>query len=147
MEKMTQALWRNGASQMAAVLLVSLGLVGCGPQRLSSLRNGSHLVCSFEVEADYATVYERLARSARQRYVSVGMPTHQPGVSAELFPESQSGSVTLWDSGRISLRYRLSAEIQAIDSTHAKVNLYAAGKSDRREARLWVAWANVPLED
>jgi len=141
---MSKTLSKHRPPQMAAALLASLWLVGCAPEHVTSLQSDSHLVGSFEVEADYATVYDRIALRARQRYVSIGLATHQPGVSAELFLESQSASVTLWDSGGLGLRYRLSARIQAIDPTHTKVDLYAAGKSDRREAPLWAAWAATP---
>jgi len=114
---------------------------------VTSLHSAAYLVCSFEVETDYATVYDRIALRARQRYAYINVPTHQGGVSADLFPESQSGTVTRWNSGGIGLRYRLSAQIQAIDPTHTRVRLYAAGKSDRQEARLWGAWANMSFED
>ncbi|MBP7053194.1 MAG: hypothetical protein KBE65_19480 [Phycisphaerae bacterium] len=124
-----------------------LWLGGCGLRQASSLQSETHIVYSFEVEADYATVYERIARRARQRYVPMGPPRHQPGVSAELFPDNQTGDVTLWDGGGVAIRYRLSARIQGIDSSHTQVTLYAAGKSDRREARLWAVWAATPPQD
>ena len=132
--------------RMAAIVLVSLWLGGCGPGSPGSLRTESHVACSLEVDADYATVYDRIVLRARWQYARIRVATHQPGVSADLFPESQSGTVTLWDSGGIGLRYRLSARIQAIDPTHTRVDLFAAGKRDRREARLWAAWADLPLE-
>ncbi len=132
---------------VAVVVTAPLGSGGCQPRSVTDLRTDSHRVFSFEVEDDYATVYERIARRARQRYVSVGFVTHQPGVSTNLFPESRTAYVTLWDSGGTALRYRLSAAMRALDPTHAQVDLYAAGKSDRREARLWAAWATLPQQD
>jgi len=131
---------------MAAVVLASLWLGGCGPGSEANLRSRSHIACSLEVDADYATVYDRIARRARWQYARIREATRQPGVTADLFAESQSATVTLWDSGGIGLRYRISARIHAIDSTRTKVELYAAGKGDRREARLWTAWATLPLE-
>jgi hypothetical protein len=147
MAEMSKGLSGFRVPTAAAVVLATAWLGGCGPKQVSTLHSGSHLVLSFEVEADYATVYERLAHRARQRYVSVGFVTHQPGVTTNLFPESQTAGVTLWDSGGVALRYRLSAEIRALDPTHTQVDLYAAGKSDRREARLWAAWAVTPEQD
>jgi len=133
-------------SLMAAVALASLWLGGCGPGSEASLRSRSNIACSLEVDADYATVYDRIVLRARWQYRRIREATRQPGVTADLFPESQTASVTLWDSGGIGLRYRLSARIQAIDAARTKVELYAAGKGDRREARLWAAWATLPLE-
>jgi hypothetical protein len=134
-------------SLMTATLLIWQWTAGCGPERAISLRSASHLGCSFEIEVDYATVFNRIALRARQRYVSIGLPTHQPGVSTDRFPESQSATVTLWDSGGFGLRYRISARIQAVDPNRTRVDLYAAGKSDRREAPLWVTWAATPEQN
>lgn len=132
--------------QAAALVLAVLWLHGCGPGSQANLHSRSNIACSLRVDADYKTVYDRIALRARWQYARIREATHQPGVSADLFPESQSATVTLWDSGGIGLRYRLSARIQAIDPTHTKIDLFAAGKSDRREARLWAAWACMPLE-
>lgn len=128
-------------------VLTSLWLAGCGPHSAVGLRDASHKIYSFEVAADYAAVHERIIQRARRQYVFAGPPRRQPGVTARLSPESRSAAVTLWDSGGIGIRYRLSAEIREIDPARARVDLYAAGKSDRKEARLWAAWANTPLPD
>lgn len=130
----------------AVVAHTLLWLSGCGPGSVAGLRTQSNAACSLQVDADYTTVYNRIALRARWQYATIRVATHQPGVTADLFPESQSATVTLWDSGGIGLRYRLSAKIRAIDPAHTKVDLFAAGKSDRREARLWAAWASMPLE-
>jgi hypothetical protein len=130
---------------MLAAALAILWLGGCGPGNAATLRDTSNRVYSFEVPADYTTVHERIVRRARQRYVFTGVPTHQPGVSVDLSIENQSSVITLWNSGGIGIRYRLGAEIRAIDPARTRVDLYAAGKSDRQEARLWAAWADTPL--
>jgi hypothetical protein len=132
--------------QIAAIMLTSWWPGGCGPGSAASLHSPSHIAYSLEVDADHVTVYNRIALRARWQYARIRVATYQPGVSTDLFPESRSATVTLWDSGGIGLRYRISARIHAIDPTHTKVNLFAAGKSDRREARLWAAWASMPLE-
>jgi len=121
-------------------------LGGCGPGSVADFRTPSHIACSLEVDADYTTVYDRIVLRARWQYAQVRTATYQPGISADIFPDDQSATVTLWDSGGIGLRYRVSARIRAIDPTHTKVDLFAAGKNDRREARLWAAWAGMPLE-
>jgi len=131
----------------AAAVLASLWLVGCGPHSAVGLRDASHRIYSFEVAAGYTAVHERIIQRARQQYVFAGAPRRQPGVTARLSPENRSATVTLWDSGGIGIRYRLGAEIRAIDPARARVDLYAAGKSDREEAHLWAAWAHTPLED
>jgi hypothetical protein len=124
-----------------------LWLGGCGPGSPASQREKLRAVYLVEVRADYQTVYEQIVRRARQRYVFPPSPRHQPGVSADLFPESQSAEVTLWDSGGIGLRYRLSARIRATGPSETHVELCAAGKADAREAQLWALWASTPLED
>lgn len=130
-----------------AALLSSWWLGGCAPGSVADLREKPHSKYSFEVAADYATVYERIVRRARQRYVFTGAPTLQPGVSADLSSESRSATVTLWNSGGIGLRYLVRAEIHAISPARAKVELYAARRSDSPEALLWAAWADTPLDN
>jgi hypothetical protein len=127
--------------------LLWIGGCGSGAGSVADLRSDSHKAYSFEVPADYRTVHERILLRARQRYAFTAMLRHQPGISAELSPEGPSSTITLWDSGGIGIRYRLGAEIRAIDPEHTKVDLYAAGKSDRQEARLWVGWADTPIEE
>ncbi len=123
-----------------------LWLSGCGPGSPASQREKLRTIYLVEVPADYQTVYEQIVRRARQRYVFPPSPRHQPGVSADLFPESRSGEVTLWDSGGIGLRYRLSARLRATGPSQTQVELRAAGKDDAREAQLWAVWASTPLE-
>jgi hypothetical protein len=134
---------------LAAAALLALWLGGCatGTRSVASLRDAPHKVYSFEVPADYRTVHERIVQRARQRYAYAGVPTRQPGVTTDLTPESQSAAITLWDSGGIGIRYLLSADIRAIDPARTSVDLYAAGKKQQQEARLWAAWADTPLEN
>lgn len=144
--------WNGGSRSFrdalpAVVLLAASWLGGCSPSSATALRSESHKVCLLEVTADYATVHDRILQRARHRYVFPGVPRLQPGVTGGLSPETESSTITLWDSGGVGIRYRLAAEVHAIDSTHTRVELYAAGKSDRQEARLWAIWAETPLED
>ncbi|HSV98552.1 MAG TPA: hypothetical protein VLI39_00155 [Sedimentisphaerales bacterium] len=123
-----------------------LDLTGCGgPGSASALRSDSYKAYSFEVAADYQVVYERILIRARQRYAMAETATFQPGVSDRLSTENQSGAITLWDGGGIGIRYRIGAEIRAIDADHTQVDLYAGARRDREEARLWVGWADTPL--
>jgi len=71
----------------------------------------------------------------------------QLGVSAQVSPESRSSTITLWDGGGFGMRYRLTAEIQTVAPDRTRVDLYAAGKVDRAEARLWAGWADTPLKE
>ncbi len=132
---------------VAAAAILWLGGCEGGSKSAARLRTESHRAYSFYVAADYKTVYERILLRARPRYVFAGIPRSQPGVSAELAPEDQSGAITLWDSGGIGIRYRLSAEIQAVDPGRTRIDLYAAGKNARREARLWAGWADTAIEN
>lgn len=138
--KLRRTLWMGVAAGL-------LCLAGCGgPSSVASLRSSSHQVYSFEVAADYQVVHERILLRARQRYTLPNQPRIQLGVSAQVSPESRSSTITLWNGGGIGIRYRLSAEIQAIAPDRTRVDLYAAGKPDRAEARLWAGWADTPLE-
>jgi hypothetical protein len=101
--------WRTRA---AAVLLVLVWLGGCGPQNVADLRKKPHSVHSFEAPADCGTVYDRIARRARERYRFIPTAPHQPGVSAKLAPSGQSATITLWDGGRIGIRYILTADLR-----------------------------------
>jgi len=136
-----------GSCFVMIVTAALLGLSGCTPGSPASSRQKLRTVHSFEIAADYQTVYDRMVRRARQRYTFTYSPLHQPGLSADLYPDSQSATVTLWDSGRIGFRYRLSAHIRSVGPAQAQVELLAAGKSDAREAQLWALWAQTPLED
>lgn len=135
-----------GFGCISVMMTASLWFGGCTPPPVSRQQK-LRPVYSVAVPADYETVYERIARRARQRYTFALHPTHQPGVSADLFLESQSATVTLWDSGGLGIRYRLSAQMRATGPTHTQVELRAAGKDDTREAQLWAVWASTPLEN
>lgn len=146
-EKMRKNLSGFPVPGIMAALLASGWLGGCAPASVSSLREKPHSKHSFEVAADYATVYERIVRRARHRYVFTRAPTLQPGVSADLVPEGRSATITLWESGGLGIRYLVHAEIHATSPDRTKVVLYAARKSDVAEALLWTAWADTPLEN
>ncbi|HON90615.1 MAG TPA: hypothetical protein PK373_06715 [Sedimentisphaerales bacterium] len=134
-----RALWIGVAAGL-------LCLTGCGgPGSASALRSDCYKAYSFEVGAGYQVVHERILLRARRRYAMAETATFQPGVSDRSSTENQSSSITLWDGGGIGIRYRIRAEIRAIDADHTQVDLYAAAKRDRAEARLWVGWADTPL--
>ena len=130
-------------------MLAVLWLGGCrsGSGNVAKLRDTSNKVYSFEVPADRATVHERIVQRARRRYAYTGVPTRQRGVSVDHSPESRFSVITLWDSGGIGIRYLLSADIRAINPTRTRVDLYAIGKRNQQEARLWAAWADTSIED
>ena len=130
---------------VVAASMVWLAGCGSGSKSVSGLRTESHKVYSFEVGADYQVVHERILLRACRRYAMTETATFQPGVSDRSSTENQSSSITLWDGGGIGIRYRIRAEIRAIDADHTQVDLYAAAKRDRAEARLWVGWADTPL--
>jgi len=131
----------------APVLLVLIWLGGCGPQNVADLRKRPHSVYSFEAPADCETAYDRIARRARERYRIIPMAPHQPGVSTRLAESRQSATITLWDSGRIGIRYILTADFRQIDPSRTQVDVYCASRADIKEARLWELWANTPLGD
>lgn len=130
----------------AAALLILVCISGCGPQTVADLRSRPHGIHSFEVPADCGTAYDRIVRRARERYRIIPMAPHQPGISAKLLPSGQSAAITLWDAGRIEMRYILSADLRQIDPSRTQVDIYCATKADRKEARLWELWASTPLE-
>ncbi len=130
----------------AVVLLALVWLGGCGPQNVANLRKNPHRMYSFEAPVDCETAYDRIALRARQRYRVIPMAAHQPGVSAKLAESRQSATISLWDSGRIGIRYILTADLRQIDSSQTQVKVYYATRADLREARLWEQWANTPLE-
>jgi len=132
---------------MTTITVAPLWLSGCTPGSPAGSSQKLHTIHSFEVAADYQTIYDRIVRRARQRYTFAYGPMHQPGLSTDLYPDSQSATVTLWDSGRIGIRYRLSVHVRSVGPTQAQVELRAAGKDDAREAQLWALWAQTPLED
>lgn len=129
----------------AAVLLAILAIHGCAPASVTSVRQKPHSAHSFEVPADYETVYERIARRARERYQPIGLPTYQPGVSAKLSPAARMATVTVWDGGGIGMQCMLTAEIRALDASRTQVDVYAAKARHSKEALLWAQWANTPL--
>jgi hypothetical protein len=135
--------WRVRA---AAVLLAGVWLWGCGPQNVADLRARPGSVYSFEAPADCGTVYDRIVRRARTRYRIIPGAPHQPGISTRLAPSADSATITLWDGGRIGIRYILTGDLRQIDASRTQVDVYCATKADVREARLWEQWANTPLE-
>ncbi len=132
-------------ARAAAALLVLAWLGGCGPQTVTDLRERPHSVYSFEAPADCGTVYDRIVRRARDRYRFDPRAPHQPGISSKLAPSAQSAAITLWDGGRIGIRYILSADLRQVDLSRTQVDVYCAAKADIKEARLWEQWANTPL--
>jgi len=130
-----------------AVLLVALGVCGCGQQTLADLRNHPNNVLAFEIPADAQTTYWRIVIRARERYRILPGARRQGGVSANLEPSGQAAHVTLWDSGGMGIRYVLAAEIRQVEPARTQVEIYCATRRVREEAGLWEAWAATPLED
>jgi hypothetical protein len=143
--KMNKVFRRRGAGAVVAVLLMLLGFCGCGAESVRSLRNMPDSAYSFEVPADCATVYERIAARARQRYGWTDRRTYQPSVSARLFPEQQAAAVSLSNAGGIGLQYVLHADIHQLDASRTKVDIYCGTARYRKEAQLWRLWANAPF--
>ncbi len=144
--KMRDRFSRSSTPGLATALLL-LWLGGCGPTSVARLRERPHRVFSFETPVGYETVYERIVRRARQRYLPTLPLPHQPGVSTSLFPSRQAATVTLWDSGGIGMRYLLTADIRQSEPDRTQVEIYSASSRDDQEARLWMQWAITPLED
>jgi hypothetical protein len=134
--------WTRGT---AAVLLTLVWLGGCGPQSAANLRKKPHSLYSFEAPADCETVYDRIVRRARDRYRVMPMAAHQPGISAKLAPSRDSATITFWDSGRIGIRYILTADLRQIDPARTQIDIHYAARADLQEAKLWGLWANTPL--
>jgi hypothetical protein len=130
----------------AAALLTLFWLSSCTPTSVTSPRKSPHSAYSFEVPADYQTVYSRIAIRARERYGRTNIATYQPAVSAKLSPADQSATVTVWNAGGIGMRYMLSADIRPIDPSRAQVSISCAKSRYKREASLWEQWANTPLD-
>jgi hypothetical protein len=138
---------RLGSRWIVVILPALLWLGGCGgPTSLTDLRQHPHQVYSFEVPADCGTVYLRIARRAQEQYRVITLATYQPAVSAKLASDGQSATITLVNAGGIGLRYVLTADLHALDSSRTAVNLYCANRSAAQEAALWEQWANTPLE-
>ena len=140
-----------GSSQFfvprVGVLLALLWLAGCGgPPSITRLRQHPARAYSFEVPAACETVYQRIARRARERYRYTNVATYQPGVIAQLAPDGQSASVTFFDAGGIGLRYVQTADLHALDSARTEVRIYLASSAAAPEAILWQYWANMPLD-
>ncbi len=128
-------------------LSLLLWLGGCsGPTSVTSLRRHPAYVYSAEVPAACETVYERIARRARERYRYTNRATYQPGVTARIAPDGQSATVTFFDAGGLNLRYLLTADLHALDPDRTEVKVYAAGCSTALEALLWQHWAAAPLD-
>ena len=142
---MNQILPGWGTRETAAALLTLLGLCGCGAESVRSLRQMPDNVYSFEVPADGATVYERIAQRARQRYARLRQATYQPAVSASFFPAQQTGAVSLSNSGGIGLRYILHADIRQTDPSCTKVDIYCGSARYKEEAERWQLWATTPF--
>jgi len=133
---------------MAGVLLALVWLGGCGgTPSVTSLRRNAALAYSFEVPAACETVYQRIARRARERYRYTNRATYQPGVIAQFVPDHQSASVTFFDAGGIGLRYVQTADLHALDSARTQVRIYVASRTSAPEAILWQHWANTPLDE
>jgi hypothetical protein len=130
----------------AALLLVVVWAGGCGLRNVTDLREKPHGVYSFETPTDCGSVYDRIVRRARQRYRVIPAAPHQAGISARLQPSGQSATITLWDSGRIGIRYILTADLRQTDASRTQADIYCATKADLKEAKLWEQWANTPLE-
>lgn len=132
---------------MAAIVPALLWLSGCGaPTSVGDLRANPFKVISFEVPADCATVYLRIARRAQERYRYTRLATFQPGVSAQLTPDGQSAAITLFNAGGLGMRYLLTVDLHALDDSRTGVEVYCASGSAVKEAQVWRQWANTPLD-
>jgi hypothetical protein len=134
-----------GACGTLTALLMGFGFCGCGAESVRSLRQMPDSVCSFEVSADCATVYERIAQRARQRYALTDRRTYQPSVTARLFPGQQAAAVSLSNGGGIGLQYVLHADIHQFDAARTQVDIYCGTARYRKEAQRWRLWANAPF--
>ncbi len=133
---------------VAAVLLAYLWLGGCGgPPSVTTLRQHAARAYAFEVPASCATVYQRIARRAQERYRYTNLATYQPGVTARLAADRQSAAVTFFEAGGVNLRYVLTADLRALDPDRTQVRVYLASRNSAPEAILWQHWASTPLED
>jgi hypothetical protein len=138
---------RSSIRWTVVVLPALFWLSGCGaPASVTGLRASPHKVYSFEVPADCATVYLRIARRAQERYRYTSLATYQPGVAAKLSSDGQSATVTFFNAGGIGLRYVLTADLHALDPSRTGVEIYCATRSSTKEAILWEQWANTPLD-
>jgi hypothetical protein len=141
--KLPRLPWRAVLTLLPAVLWLG----GCGaPTSLTGLRQSPYRVHTFEVPANAATAYERIAHRAQERYRYTNRATYQPGVTTRLAPDGQSATVTFWNAGGIGLRYLLSADLRALDSSRTAVHLYCANRPAAQEALLWHQWVHTPLE-
>ncbi|MCU0917499.1 MAG: hypothetical protein MUC88_23475 [Planctomycetes bacterium] len=128
------------------ILLTLPWLAGCGHSSITSLRQTPQRVLAFEVPADCATVYTRLATRAHQRYSYTPVVTYQPAVSARLAPARDSAVVTVWNAGGLSLQCMLNADLRALDPARTEVHIACAKAAYQKEAILWRHWANTPLD-
>ncbi len=136
-----------GVGGVLTLLMLLPGSGGCGAESVRNLRQMPDSEYSFEVPADYETVYERIAQRARQRYALTDRRTYQPSVSARLFPEQQAAAVSLSNAGRIGLRYVLHADIRRLDASRTQVDIYCGTAGYKEEARRWQWWAQTPLSE
>jgi hypothetical protein len=131
----------------AAILSMLPWLSGCGgPPSVTGLRRHAACVYSFEVPAACETVYLRIARRTQERYRYTNRATYQPGVTAQLAPDGQSAAVTFFEAGGLSLRYILTADLQALHPARTRVRVYCASRRSAPEGLLWRHWANTPLD-
>jgi len=128
------------------ILLALLGLGGCAPASVTSLRQAPRCALAFEVPADCAVVYERIAARARARYSYTNLATYQPAVSAKLSPSRDSAVVTAWNAGGLNLQCMLNADLRALEAARTEVRIACAKVAYQKEAILWRYWANTPLD-
>lgn len=128
---------------MKALLPISLIAIlsACAAATPQEARNlGPEHRYSFEVAADYQTVYRRIVEVERDCYQG-NMLTASMVVNADLYPDTRSGTISVGMYGMATSIYQV-IDVRAIDSDHSEVRAVFPTGSAEGWGKKVEAWAN-----
>lgn len=122
-------------------ILLAAMLTACAASTPQQAREmGPERRYTFEVDADYQTVYRRIVDVARSCYQG-NLITANMVVNADLYPDTKRGAISVGLHGIATSIYQV-IDVHGIDATHAEVvAIFPMGPVEKqgRKVRAWAS--------
>lgn len=124
-----------------AIASLAILLTACAattPQQLRDTAAENHI--SFEVAADYQTVYRRVLEVERACY-QVGMISATQIVNGDLYPDSRTGTITIGLYGALGPSIYQVVDVRGLDGSRTLVDAALPRKPNDTLVRKLKSWA------
>lgn len=125
------------------IVVVFLFLSGCRPDSAVLPARGPGGDYSFEVPADYETVYARIVAGAQRRHQRDNVIAGGAGVEGNLDPGQKTATIRVWSSYGTG-HYQVVAHLGAVEAQRTRVRVSYALSSWKSAARQIERWAQGP---